>query len=249
MANWRIRAEKRFEEFSDLITTHRFKTLFLMIVMVASLAINLPKITMDTSTEGFLFPDDPQILMYNDFRNQFGRDEKIIVAIKTKDVFDTEFLKKLFALHSELESELPYIKEVNSLKNARKTTGTKEALIVEDLFVDGIPTDPKALQAIKTYATGNNIYENLYLSEDGTFTTIMISTSTYTSLGEEKIAADEFSDGFDDEGFEETATPQKFITVKETNELIAKMETVLDKYQSEDFKIYDAGSPIVTKNL
>ncbi len=247
MSNWRVKSEKSFVAFSNLITTHRFKTLFLMLLMVAGLAINLPKITMDTSTEGFLYPDDPQILMYNDFRNQFGRDEKIIVAVKTKDVFDPKFLKKLFALHSELEENLPYIKEVNSLKNARKTTGTQDALIVEDLFLDGIPTDPEKLEAIKAYAMGNNIYENLYLSEDGSFTTIMITTNTYTSKGEESTADDAFS-----EGFEETDSSSEslaFISVEETNELIIKMEDILDKYRADDFKIYDAGSPIVTKNL
>ena len=117
MSNWRLKVEKKFEDFSNLITKHRFKTLFLMLAMVFSLAINLPKITMDTSTEGFLYPDDPQILMYNDFRNQFGRDEKIIVAVKTKDVFNTQFLKKLFALHSELEETLPYIKDIFCLNS------------------------------------------------------------------------------------------------------------------------------------
>ncbi len=248
MTNWRLKVEKQFEHFSDLITKHRFKTLFLMLAMVLSLAVNLPKITMDTSTEGFLYPDDPQILMYNDFRNQFGRDEKIIVAVKTEDVFDARFLEKLFALHSEIEEQLPYIKEVNSLKNARKTTGNEEELIVEDLFLDGIPSSAEALAEIKAYAQGNNIYENLYLSEDGTFTTIMITTNTYTSVGNETEAVDEFSEGFDEEE-SSSDEPLPFISVQETNELILKLETVLDKYRSDDFVIYDAGSPIVTKNL
>ena len=220
-----------------------------MLAMVLALAINLPKITMDTSTEGFLYPDDPQILMYNDFRNQFGRDEKIIVAVKTKDVFDTQFLEKLFALHGELEETLPYIKEVNSLKNARKTTGNEAELIVEDLFLEGIPDDAEGLKKIKAYAMGNNIYENLYLSEDGTFTTIMITTNTYTSVGSEEEAVDDFSEGFSEE--EETVSDEQlpFISVQETNAMILKLETIIDKYRADDFVIYDAGSPIVTKNL
>ncbi|MEN8147724.1 MAG: MMPL family transporter [Campylobacterota bacterium] len=247
--NWRLEVEKQFEHFSDLITKHRFKTLVLMLAMVLSLAINLPKITMDTSTEGFLYPDDPQILMYNDFRNQFGRDEKIIIAVKTKDVFDARFLEKLFALHSEMEEHLPYIKEVNSLKNARKTTGNEEELIVEDLFLDGVPSSAEALAEIKAYAQDNNIYENLYLSEDGSFTTIMITTNTYTSIGNEEEAEDDFSEGFDEE--EEAVSDEQlpFISVQETNELILKLETIIDRYRADDFMIYDAGSPIVTKNL
>ena len=57
MNDWRIKFKKQFEHFSYLITKHRFKILFLMLVLVASLAVSLPKITMDTSTEGFLYPD------------------------------------------------------------------------------------------------------------------------------------------------------------------------------------------------
>ena len=34
--------------------------------------------------------------MHNDFRNQFARDEKIIIAVKTENIFDNAFLKKLF---------------------------------------------------------------------------------------------------------------------------------------------------------
>ena len=181
--DWRIRTEEKFHHFSDFIYDNKFKVLLAIFAMIVALAINLPKITFDTSTEGFLYKDDPQILAYNDFRNQFGRDEKIIIAIKTKDVFDRSFLETLFALHSDIEQNAPYIKQVDSLKNARKTTGTEEELIVEDLFEDGIPADPGQLDDIKQFALSNPIYENLYLSEDATLTTIMITTKTYTYIG------------------------------------------------------------------
>lgn len=251
-SNWRLIVEKKFEDFTHIIIKHRFKVLLLTLIMVASLASNLPKITFDTSTEGFLYKDDPQILMYNDFRNQFGRDEKVIVAIKTKDIFDKAFLEKLFRLHSEIEENVPHIKEVNSLKNARKTTGNKEGLIVEDLFLNGIPNEDEKLEAIKDFAKNNSIYKDLYLNADSTFTTIMITTNTYTSVGMDEF--DALSDGFNDEesGDEEFSSKDeelKFITAPETNALITKLEKILQKYKNEDFRIYDAGSPIVTKNL
>ncbi|MDF1878167.1 MMPL family transporter [Sulfurimonas sp. SAG-AH-194-C20] len=245
VTNWRMKVEKKFEDFTHLTIKYRFIALFLTLALVIGLASNLPKITFDTSTEGFLYKDDPQILMYNDFRNQFGRDEKIIVAIKTKDVFDKAFLEKLFKLHEEIQEKVPYIKEVDSLKNARKTIGNKSELIVEDLFLDGIPDDTKKLKAIADFAKTNSIYKDLYLNADSTFTTIMITTNTYTSVGADEF--DALSDGFGDDthGDEEL----EFITGAETNELIVTLEEILKKYKADDFKIYDAGSPIVTKNL
>jgi len=263
--DWRIRSEEKFHDFSDVIYDNKFKVLFAVLAMVIALASNLPKITFDTSTEGFLYQDDPQILAYNDFRNQFGRDEKIIIAIKTADVFAPSFLETLFALHDDIEQSVPYIKEVNSLKNARKTTGNEEELIVEDLFEEGIPVDAKQLEEIKQFALSNPIYENLYLSEDATFTTLIITTQTYTSIGvttesESDMLESGFDDdiGFSEEGFDELVSAEtgysdtdklEFINVLETNQLIQAVEEVLQKYQNDDMDIYIAGSPIVTKNL
>ncbi|MBL4608223.1 MAG: MMPL family transporter [Pseudomonadales bacterium] len=264
--NWRTRIDDRFFNFSNLIYDNKFKVLLGILAIIAALVIHLPKITIDTSTEGFLYKNDPKILAYNDFRNQFGRDERIIIAIKTDDVFAPDFLKTLFALHSEIEQKAPYIKEVNSLKNARKTTGNEQELVVEDLFEGGIPDDAKALETIKQFTLSNPIYKNLYLNEDATFTTIIITTQTYTSIGENpESESDLLEDGFDrdlsfgDTGFDESGfdgentanahDERQFINVLETNQLVASIEEILKKYQNDEMKIYVAGSPIVTKNL
>ena len=245
VVNWRISIEKKFEHFTYFIIKHRLKALFLTLFIVFGLASNLPKITFDTSTEGFLYEDDPQIVNYNAFREQFGRDEKIIVAIKTKDIFEPTFLKKLFDLHAEIEEKVPHIKSVDSLQNARKTVGEESALIVEDLFLDGIPSEAAKLQAIKDFAQSNTIYKDLYLNADATFTTIMLTSNTYSSLNLDTF--DNFDEGFE----EETKDTQElvFISPEESNELIQKLELVLEKYKNDDFKIYTAGSPIITKNL
>lgn len=250
--NWRIRVEEKFHCYSDVIYINKFKVLLLIFSLVGVIASNVPNITFDTSTEGFLYKTDPQIINYNDFRNQFGRDEKIIIAIKTKDIFAPEFLKTLFALHTEIENTAPYIKEVNSLKNARKTTGNLEELIVEDLFEHGIPQETQQLEKIKQFALSNAIYKNIYLNEGATFTTLVISTQTYTSIGVVAETEDELLDsGFDDELIESETNSEarEFINVLETNELIASLENILTKYQTAESEFYMAGSPIVTKNL
>lgn len=267
--DWRIRAEERFEHFSNFIYENKFKILLSIIVMIVALASNIPKITIDTSTEGFLYEDDPQILAYNDFRDQFGRDEKVIIAIKTKDVFDSVFLKTLFDLHDEIEQNVPFIEDISSLKNARKTTGNENELIVEDLFEEGIPADVKQLESLKQFTLSNPIYENLYISEDGTFTTLIITTQTYTSIGIETQSVSELLEsGFDDDaGFgddllneadsadasgkaiDSAMQSREFINVTETNQLIKTVEDILQKYQNDEMSIYIAGSPIVTKNL
>jgi len=132
--NWRHRTELKFEDFSDFIFDNRKKVIVAILLLVLAMGSQLKHLTMDTSTEGFLHETDPMRLAYDDFRDQFGRDEKLLIAVKTKDIFDLDFLKKLEKLHKRLENELPYIEEVNSLINARNTYGNEDSLIVEDLF-------------------------------------------------------------------------------------------------------------------
>lgn len=134
--NWRHRTERKFENFSDFIFDNRKKFIVVIVLLVVAFGTQLKHLTMDTSTEGFLHETDPMRLAYDEFRDQFGRDEKLLIAVKTGDIFELNFLKKLEKLHKRLDNELPYIEEVNSLINARNTYGNKDSLIVEDLFED-----------------------------------------------------------------------------------------------------------------
>ena len=66
-----------------------------VLLFVAALLPQLSRIEIDTSMEGFLEPDDPVRLGYDAFREQFGREELILIAIRTSEVFRLEFLEKL----------------------------------------------------------------------------------------------------------------------------------------------------------
>ena len=80
----RHRIEANFESYGRFVTTKSWLVLVLSLVLVGTLASNLPRIVMDTATESFLHKEDPALLAYNEFRDQFGRDELVIVAIETK---------------------------------------------------------------------------------------------------------------------------------------------------------------------
>ena len=74
MQNLRYRIEAWFAVFADFIYDNRLKAIFLMLALTLWLLSQLPKITIDTSNEGFLYKNDPILLDYNAFRSQFGRD-------------------------------------------------------------------------------------------------------------------------------------------------------------------------------
>ena len=182
MSNIRDRIEAWFADLATKIYDHRLKTLALSAIFVALFISQFPKIQVDASTEGFLFDDDPAMVTYNDFRERFGMDGMVIIALKPGKVFEPVFLKKLRALHQDLRANLPHLEEITSLVNARSTRGEKDELIVED-FLENWPVDAQEMAALEKRAKANVMYENMLLSEDGAFTTIVIQSRSYSPEG------------------------------------------------------------------
>ena len=90
--NWRTKSESLLERMGETITLHPKKIILFMMIVSILLISNLPKITIDTSTEGFLHKSDPALVRYEKFKEQFGQDEKILVVVQAKNIFDLETL-------------------------------------------------------------------------------------------------------------------------------------------------------------
>ena len=238
--------EKWFASLARAIYHNRLKTLFIMAVLIAAIATQLPKLTIDISMEGFLHKTDPTLIEYNDFRDQFGRDEVVIVAIRSPEVFEGGFLEKLRRLHQDLEENVPYVEDITSLINARDTRGEKDELIVEDLL-ESWPGTPEEIASIRDRTLDNPLFENLLISEDGTMTTIVIKTQAHSSVGEESDVLEGFEDSenlsLTDSG---TSDAKKYLTDKENSEVVLTVDKIAKKYESSDFEIYIAGLPSVT---
>ena len=93
--NWRTKTENKIELFSDWLFDNAKKTIAAIFLLVVALGSQLPSLKIDTTTEGFLHKTDPMRVEYDVFRDQFGRDEKLMIAVKTKNIFDLDFLEKL----------------------------------------------------------------------------------------------------------------------------------------------------------
>jgi predicted RND superfamily exporter protein len=204
---------------------------------------------MDTSTEGFMHEDDPVLLTYNNFREQFGRDERIVLAIKSENVFSIDFLTKLKALHREIEAKVPYVEDVTSLYNVRNTRGDGDKLITDDLL-EPFPTTQEQATAIKKRALESHFYKDLLISQDGTMTTMIIETDAYSHVGEQEVSMeDEFSDGFEDESTQNSVVKRAFLTDQENHELLDAITTITNEYREKGLEIYVAGSPAVNNAL
>ncbi|MEN8304504.1 MAG: RND transporter, partial [Campylobacterota bacterium] len=128
-----------------------FKVIALVVMLLAFPLSQVPNIKMDTSTEGFMHEDDPVLLKYNDFRAQFGRDERIAVVLKNDNIFTLDFLGTLKNIHEEIETKVPFINDINSLYNIRNTRGEGDTLITDDLL-EPFPTTKEQVASIKQRA-------------------------------------------------------------------------------------------------
>ena len=245
MTTIRNNIEIWFASLARTIYHNRLKTLFIMAVLIAAIVSQIPKLTIDISTEGFMHKSDPTLIDYNNFRDQFGRDELIIVAIRSPEIFEGNFLEKLKNLHEDLQENVPYIEDITSLINARNTRGEKDELIVEDLL-ENWPKTAEEIALIRHRTLDNPLYENLLISEDSKMTTIVIQTQVYSSAGDDIDVLEGFEDstnrGLTDSG---KFDGKEYLTDKENSEVVLAVNKVAEKYKGPDFEIYIAGSSAV----
>ena len=245
--NVRQRIENSFAAFGSLVYRNQWKTLLLIAALVAALIIQLPKLTLDTSTEGFLHDEDPTLLAYTKFREQFGRDELILLTIKTDNIFAPAFLQKLQQLHRELADNIPYLDDITSLINARDTRGSEGELLVEDLL-ENWPENPQQHDALRQRAMSNPVYRNLLLSEDATITTVVLKTDAFAN---EQSTEDALT-GFDSGSLEvdpAASAERTPFTDAQNSKAVKAINDIAKKYEGENFTIHLAGSPVVSDVL
>jgi len=239
----REEVENSFGRWASFVYSKAWTVIVITAVIVFGLATQLPKVEIETTNEGFLHEDDPVRIGYNNFRHQYGRDDKVLFLIEAPDIFDMAFLEKLRDFHRDIEEGTPMLEEVDSLLTARDTSGHGDELHVQGLFEDW-PANEEQLAAIRERAIDNPILINTYLSEDQTLTAVMVETQVYSRT----LNSDDLSDLTG--GFDEEETPKEdlvFITGDENAEIVKHLVEISEKYDGDGFKIYTTGTPYMAK--
>lgn len=227
----------------------RFRLLVVLGVLLCT-ALSIAQIQhlgVDTSNEGFLHDDDPILQTYNEFRDQFGRDDKMVVAIQSDEIFSVEFLEKLGRLHDELEENVPHLSDITSMINVRNTHGEGDVLFVDDLLAN-FPETEEDLVALRQVVLSSPLYRNMLISADGTFTSIVLESEVYASSGS---GDDDLLSGFDEisDSAGEDTIPQVYLTDQEVTTMVETVRAIARKYDDENFRTYVAGTPVITQTV
>lgn len=192
----------------------------------------LQYLVVDTTTEGFLKKDDPAILVFNDFKAEFGRDEQFTVALETDQLFTPGVMQQFIAMHEAFALEVPFIDEVNSLYNARDIYGEEGDLVVEDLL-DELPEDEAGWQALKAKVLGNKLYRNAYISADGGMVTIHVRPVVSFAVTDP----------------ESGESRQEVLGEIQIHEMSLALQGIIARYPELAPHIRMAGTPVLTEEL
>jgi predicted RND superfamily exporter protein len=246
---YRDRIERSFEAWGRIVSAHPIPIALASLLLAACCIAGLSRIYVDVTFEAFLRPDDRVRISYEAFREQFGRDERIIVSAEPGNaagrngVFELAFLERLRALHAAIEERVPYLDDVTSLVNARDTRGEGDTLLVED-FLDPWPENADQLARLADRALANPLFTNNVISADAAVTTVVLDIQLYSSAGSDLDALA----GFEDEG-SESADAQPLLSGAETSELVEALHAVIADFEGPDFVLHVAGSPVIIQDL
>ena len=246
MPRLRDTIEKRFEWWGAWLYDNPVKVVLAACLLVGFFAFQIPAISIDTSSEALLKKGDPSLLEYNRFRDQFGRAELIVIAVQSPEIFSRVFLSRLQSFHQALEKEIPYLRKVTSLVNARSTRGEKDSLIVQDLL-EGWPEHPVDLTQLKKEVLSNPFYRNYLISEDAQITAIIVETDA--AVTDDASRDDAFPEAFD-ENFSDMSPPggtPHYFSEKENKEVVTAIDRVVGRHNRKDFPITVSGGPVVVE--
>lgn len=241
--DWKDKTEAKFEECAGIIIGHAKKIILLMVLLVVGLGSQLTELVLDTSTEGFLHKNDPMRIDYNNFRDEFGRDEKLLLAIETKNIFKKEFLIKLSKLQDRINDEVRYLDRVESIINTRVVRGVGDKIVIEELF-ENRDFSKSNIKKKEEEIESNELIKGLLFSEDKTMAVIVVGTQTYTSSGEDDVGDTDVG-GFGDENIVDSL----YITDIENDEVVNGIQKIISDMSVENFKIHLTGSAVIAATL
>lgn len=215
---------KLTDRYVDFVERKRKLVLGITSFFMVGFTVFIFNLTVDLSTEAFLFPNDPLLKQYAQFQDRFGNDDMILLAV-TGDVFSNEFLEKIDSLQKELATHVPYAKDVTSIINISQLYVEKDlesglsTLYVDDLLKN-FPEEKlsqKELQELKNEVLADPGYRNQIISEDGNTTTIFVQLYSNKEIDEQETKDENAQeDGVDTDDFanledlfEDDVTPQE----------------------------------------
>jgi hypothetical protein len=135
--------------------------------------VNPPPI-FDADYQVYFEDDNPELIAYHEFQEDFSKDENLIIVVKSHsgDIFTNENLKSIKEL-SDRSWSIPYVFRVDGISNFNYTIAEDDDLLVED-FIDELPLSNEELLEKKETALADPLMPHFLLSKKADLTQIQL---------------------------------------------------------------------------
>ena len=128
------------------IQKNRWVVLFLILISCFFAGKGVLQVGVDNSLEIWFVEDDPQLQTYQEFQDEYGNDEVVVLALHNASGILTQGgMESLHQLTQAAES-VEGISEAYSLSNARGLDGGELGLNVSHLYDPNTPVSTEMLQ-------------------------------------------------------------------------------------------------------
>lgn len=172
-----------FLKYIRFILRHSIIIIIGTVIISAVAAVVLLNLKIDNSVDVFFNKNGDRFINFEHWKDQFGTDEVVIVALEAEDIFTVRNLSLISHLTHQFEA-LEYVDQVTSLTNVNTTIGQDRDFIIEHLIED-IPQGDDGLAALKEEAVHDPLYVKNVISSDGTVSAILVELERYQGKGKD----------------------------------------------------------------
>lgn len=161
-----------YERLAKIILILKWPLLLAFILLTMLMGRAVMYLQIDPSMECLFVKNSQDYLYYNEYRQKYGSDQMIALAMQTPDLFTLKNLSVLKTLASEIAS-FKEVERVLSLANAmdikHKFIGVKIEPVLEGVFENG-----KSVAELRREVLSNELFLNNLISKDGRIANILI---------------------------------------------------------------------------
>ena len=156
------------------IIKYRKAIFYITIVLTVAGAYFMKDLEVDPDVFNYLPEDDPAASLFNEIGRTYGGNYIAMIGLETDDVFSREMLVKIRDLTDSLEV-MQGVSTVTSLTNVIDIKDSEWGIEIGKL-VDpwDLPGEKEELDSLKNYTLSQEMYRGSLVSEDATFTAIMV---------------------------------------------------------------------------
>jgi len=167
--------QKLVRKNCSLIFSHPRAYLCFLILTTLILGFFYARLPVDTSVESLIIENDPDLAFYEEFKDQFGEDEFLVVGFESPHIFSADFIQQIARLTVKLEN-IKGVKEVVSLTSVEDILGTESDFIVQPLVSSEFGHDPDIANILRRIDRNPLIKGNV-ITENGQVSLFLVRTT------------------------------------------------------------------------